>query len=69
MVRECTVMISDLHLGDVRWTSERYDLLIDFLNKFVVRKAERLVIAGDLLEWLQYEVKVLGRAKDVIFLL
>lgn len=69
VVRKCTVMISDLHLGDVRWTPERYSLLINFLNEFVVRNAERLVIAGDLLEWLQYEIRSLGRAKDVIFLL
>ncbi|HHW09174.1 MAG TPA: UDP-2,3-diacylglucosamine diphosphatase [Firmicutes bacterium] len=56
------VFISDLHLGDTRWTAERYELLDDFLDSFVAKYVSRLVIVGDLVEWIQWDVTAVARS-------
>lgn len=66
MPEKCTVLISDLHLGDVLWTEQRYRLLASFLDEFVAADAERLILVGDVLEWLQYDIETLGSAREIL---
>lgn len=60
------VFLSDLHLGDPRWSPARYALFNSFLDEFVARYATHVVIGGDALEWIEYEVTSLARSLPTV---
>jgi len=47
------VIVSDLHIGDPDFTSERKQLFFDFLDRYVKPRAEELILLGDILELTQ----------------